>query len=106
MLGSIGQVGSSARTNAVSGEDRKKLNAGGTPSINNTTSANGDKLEISSEAIKMRAEAQQGGTPLVRGSESETNRIKNNIASGFYNSPSVQRAVASKINQMLPGTDH
>jgi hypothetical protein len=31
----------------------------------------------------------------------DTQRIKDNIASGFYNTPAVQRAVAAKINKSL-----
>ena len=101
MIGSINTIGNVGRTGAVDTDDQQKVrqNAAPQPSSRSTSV---DKLEISEEALKLQADAQAGSSAIVKGSESETSRIQNNIASGFYNSPSVQRAVASKINQQMP----
>ncbi|MFM8569522.1 MAG: flagellar biosynthesis anti-sigma factor FlgM [Candidatus Kapaibacterium sp.] len=70
------------------------------PSTSMTTSAK-DSLEISKEALRMKDEAGAAGDVNAPSDEVRTQRIKNQIASGFYNSPAVQRAVAMKINKTL-----
>ncbi len=101
MIGSINNLGSVAGTSALNADDQQKIRQNAVQP-KNTRSNSVDKLEISEEALKLRADAQQGSSAIVKGSESETARIKNNISSGFYNSPAVQRAVASKIYQQMP----
>ncbi len=100
MIGSINTIGNVGRTGAVDTDEQQKVRQSATAQ-RSTRSTSVDKLEISEEALKLQADAQQGSSAIVKGSESETARIKNNISSGFYNSPSVQRAVASKINQQM-----
>ena len=104
MIGSINTIGNVGRSSAIDSDDQQKVrqNVAATKS---TRSTSVDKLEISEEALKLRADAQQGSSAIVKGSESETARIKNNIESGFYNNPSVQRAVASKIYQQMPSNE-
>ncbi len=103
MVGSINTVGNVARTAAIDTDDQQRVRQQAA-SKSSTRSTSVDTLEISEEALKLQADAQQGSSAIVKGSASETARIKNNIASGFYNNPAVQRAVASKINQEIPSS--
>ena len=96
MIRNIGQAGA---VSPLQEEVRRQGGAVQVPTTSHTTAAV-DTLEISSEALRMREGGKSAEAARTRDA-ADTQRIKDNIASGFYNTPAVQRAVAAKINKSL-----
>jgi anti-sigma28 factor (negative regulator of flagellin synthesis) len=97
MIQNIGQIGS---VSPLNDETRRVGGAVKTPTTAQSTSAM-DSLEISKEALRMKDESIGSAESVAASDEMKSQRIKNQIASGFYNSPAVQRAVAMKISSTL-----
>lgn len=97
MIQNIGQIGS---VNALQDDVRRSSGSVKGPSVAQTTSAI-DSLEISQEALRLKGESNSVSQSTSVADEMKTQRIRNQIASGFYNTPAVQRAVAMKISQSL-----
>jgi len=97
MIQNVGQIGT---VTPLQDESRRVGGAVKPPSISQTTAAV-DTLEISKEALRMKDEASASSEASAASEEMKAQRIKSQIASGLYNSPAVQRAVAMKINKTL-----
>ena len=97
MIQNIGQIGS---VSPLQDDVRRSTGSAKGPSVAQTTSAI-DSLEISQEALRLKGESSSVNQSSGVADEMKTQRIRNQIASGFYNTPAVQRAVAMKINQSL-----
>lgn len=93
MIQNISHIGSVAPSQE---EARRATAAVKAPSTPQTTTAV-DSLEISQEALRMKDQASGVSESTTAVDEVKSERIKRQIASGFYNNPAVLRAVALKI---------
>lgn len=97
----ISNINSSTAINAMTDDVRRRSSVEATQPTTET-SASVDTLEISQEAKLLRQGNASDVKPMY--DDSRTQRIKEQIASGFYNSPTVQRSIASKLSEVIMGS--